>query len=134
MHMTTGFRRLALACLMLMPAGAAQADVVDKVISQLRADGYSAVTVSRTLLGRARIVGQGAPGAREIVVDRRTGEVLRDWRKSDDDDDDDHDSRGRGRGRGGDDRDDRNDDDRDRDDDRDDDNSGSGGGDDDDDD
>ena len=115
------FRPLALACLLLAPLSA-KADVVDTVIRQLRADGYSTVTVSRTLLGRARIVGEGGRGAREIVLDRRTGEVLRDWRDDRDDDD---------RHGGDDDRDDDNDDDRDDDHGG---NSGSGGGGDDDDD
>lgn len=50
----------------------------DRIADQLRALGFSEVEVSRTLLGRTRIVADGRPGHREIVLDPRTGEILRD--------------------------------------------------------
>ncbi len=48
------------------------------ILAQLRQDGYEQITVSTTLLGRVRIVADGAQGQREIVLNPRTGEVLRD--------------------------------------------------------
>jgi hypothetical protein len=132
-------RRILLAALMasLATAGSAVADgFADTIVRQLRAQGYSDVSVSDTWLGRTRIFAQSGNSEREIVLNPRTGEILRDIYIGDDagiriyDDDD---SSGRGRGRsGGDDDDD--DDDNDGDNSGhggDGDNSGSGGGDDD---
>jgi hypothetical protein len=105
---------LAAACL---PSSAWAQGFADQIVSQLRRQGYTGISVSNTWLGRTRIVAQSADGSREIIIDPRTGEILRDlWQ-------------GRGSGRNiVDDRDRDDDDDRDRDDDDDDrdDNSGSG--------
>ena len=121
-------RRLFLTGLMagLVIAGPALAqDYAGDIITQLRRQGFTSVTASRTLLGRVRIWAERGDGSREIVVNPRTGEILRDvWLSrggvkgsseiigdddsSDDDDDDD--------------------DDDDNDDDDDDDNSGHGSG------
>jgi hypothetical protein len=117
----------------------------DSIVSQLRNQGFRDIDVSRTLLGRSRIVGQSDDLVREIIVNRTTGEILRDyWERKgggkgpgivnpeshsssgghsygddrDDDRGDDGDDGGRDRGRGGDDN--RGDDSSD--------NSGSGGG------
>lgn len=68
-------------------ASAAQ-DNLNSVIRQLRAQGYSKVEVERTWLGRYRIEARGPAGEREIVLNERTGEVLRDYI---DDEGDDHD-------------------------------------------
>ena len=54
-------------------------DVVDEMLNELRQQGYRNVEVSRTLLGRTRITAENAKFTREIVVDPRTGEVLRDY-------------------------------------------------------
>ena len=109
-------RDFVLGVALLALAAPAQANgIVDALVAELRAAGYTRIEVGQTWLGRTRIVAEGARGEREIVVNPRTGEVLRDLRDDDDDDDDDS---GRGRGRGGDD----DDGDDDRDDDRDDDN------------
>lgn len=56
----------------------AHADPVEAVVNQLRQQGYRDVQVNRTLLGRARITGTRRGGLREIVLDPRTGEILRD--------------------------------------------------------
>ena len=50
----------------------------DVVVAQLKSQGYKAVTVERTLLGRIKIVGQINDGRREIIINPRTGEILRD--------------------------------------------------------
>lgn len=54
-------------------------DLTDSITRQLRAQGYSKVTVSRTFLGRTRIVATGNRASREIIVNQRTGEILRDF-------------------------------------------------------
>lgn len=99
-------------------------DFADSVVSQLRRQGFSKVSTERTLLGRVRIVATGNGGRREIILNPRTGEILRDlWELngagtpvsgppgasggggivSDDEDEEGRRGRGRGRGRGGDD-------------------------------
>ncbi|MCB1388803.1 MAG: hypothetical protein KDK12_06620 [Rhodobacteraceae bacterium] len=67
----------ALAAMLPLPAFAL--DRVDDVVRDLRRQGYGAITIGRTLLGRTRIVATGTPGRREIVVNPRTGEILRDF-------------------------------------------------------
>ena len=85
----------------------------DTITRQLRAQGYTSVEVSRTLLGRARIVARRPGEQREIIVNPRTGEILRDyWQgnrvstggglldRSPDTETETDDGGGRGRGRG----------------------------------
>lgn len=50
----------------------------DQVARQLRKQGFTRISVQRTLLGRSRIVASGAKGRREIILNPRTGEILRD--------------------------------------------------------
>lgn len=50
----------------------------DSVIAQLRAQGYKRISVERTLLGRVKITASLNGGRREIILNPRTGEVLRD--------------------------------------------------------
>ncbi|MCU0801541.1 MAG: PepSY domain-containing protein [Rhodobacteraceae bacterium] len=119
---------IATLCALMLAPGTGMADgYADQVVRQLRDQGYGAITVNNTWLGRTRIVGQSGNGSREIIIDPRTGEILRDLflgssgggsgprivddRRRDNDDRDD---------------DDRDDDDRDDDDRDDNDNSGSG--------
>lgn len=51
----------------------------DQVIKELTQLGYRHFTVSRTWLGRVRVVAKGKPGTREIVLNPSTGVVLRDY-------------------------------------------------------
>ena len=52
----------------------------DAVVQQLRAQGYVEFEVSRTLLGRIRVVALAPDGTqREIVYIPATGEILRDY-------------------------------------------------------
>jgi uncharacterized membrane protein YgcG len=123
---------VAAICICLGSAGAAMArDLADTIVSQLRSQGYTDVTVSNTWLNRTRIFAQSDNAQREIILNPRTGEILRDLYIGDDsgarivdDDDDDDDDDNSGSGSSGNDDDD-NDDDRDDDDN---DNSGHGGG------
>lgn len=123
------FLNLSCAVVAMALAGAPGAVLaqnrVDDLVSELQRLGYSDISLSRTWLGRTRIVAEGGRGRREIVLNPSTGEILRDFRE----DDDSHD-----RGRGDDDgRDDDGDDDNDGGDDHDndggDDNDGGGDGD-----
>ncbi|MDF2142256.1 hypothetical protein [Paenirhodobacter sp. CAU 1674] len=69
------------AMLALIGAGAAPAfagGAEDSVMRQLKAQGYSQIQVQRTWLGRLRITAQRGKVQREIVLDPRTGELLRD--------------------------------------------------------
>ena len=58
------------------------AGLADSIVSQLRAQGFTSVDVSTTLLGRVRILAEGAASRREIVLNPRTGEILRDYEES----------------------------------------------------
>lgn len=61
-------------------AGPALADSVqDRIIAQLAQQGFTHVTVSRTLLGRVRILATSLTHRREIIFNPRTGEILRDY-------------------------------------------------------
>jgi len=102
-------RHLLLAAigLALLPATAARADDDDleDLIEVLEDQGYDRIELEQTMLGRTRILARKEGGTREIIINARTGEVLRDvWidqrGRSRPADLADH--RGRGRGRGGD--------------------------------
>lgn len=72
------FRATFLA--LALSTGAALADgVVETIVDDLRAQGYDQIDVSRTLLGRTRIEAKSEAYLREIVLDARTGEILRDY-------------------------------------------------------
>lgn len=121
-----GFLVSATVCLLGGTAAHAR-DYSNDILSQLERNGYSVVSVSKTLLGRTRIRAAKSGGEREIILNAATGEILRDvWVKERSDgkgeslhDDDDDEGGGNGGGNGG-------DDDGDADDDDNDDNSGSG--------
>jgi hypothetical protein len=68
---------LSLPALWLQAAGA-MADVERAILRRLRAAGYGQISVSRTLLGRVRIVALKPGLRREIILNPNTGEVLRD--------------------------------------------------------
>ncbi len=74
-----GFLALSAATLALLPVRPALAqDVVAGIVRQLERRGYRDITVSRTWLGRARILAHGPRGLREIIINPATGEILRD--------------------------------------------------------
>lgn len=58
--------------------------VADSLVGQLHNQGFNQVDVFRTWLGRIRIEAEGGGMHREIVVNPRTGEILRDYLRSDD--------------------------------------------------
>jgi len=60
-------------------AGIAHAQTsVDRISSVLRREGYRNIDTSRTLLGRVRITAEKEGFTREIILNPRSGEVLRD--------------------------------------------------------
>jgi len=52
---------------------------VAKIISLLQAEGYEKFEIERTWLGRIQIEAYKGQHEREIVINRGTGEVLRDY-------------------------------------------------------
>ena len=120
--------------LALAPAAVSAQSVQDQVVTQLQQQGFIQFEVTRTLLGRIRIVAVSATHRREIVLVPETGVILRDYwvelgsagpspsgpmliDPNDDDDDDAGDDRGGDdsgpSGGGGDDEDDDDEDDKD---------------------
>lgn len=59
-------------------SGPALADFQTDIVRQLQGMGFARIDVSRTLLGRVRIVAAGSEGTREIILNPNTGEILRD--------------------------------------------------------
>lgn len=59
-------------------------DFRDEIVASLRAQGYDQITVEVTFLGRVRITAVKQSNLREIVINPRTGEILRDlWLTAD---------------------------------------------------
>lgn len=67
------------AVLWVSVAGADEPQSVARVLRALDAAGYHDIRAARTLLNRVRIVAERDGRRREIVVDPRTGELLRDY-------------------------------------------------------
>ncbi|WP_296423485.1 hypothetical protein [Yoonia sp.] len=68
-------------CLVLIgaPLAAAAQSVQDAIVSQLRTQGFSEITMNRTWLGRVRVVALSDTLRRELVFNPQTGEILRDY-------------------------------------------------------
>ena len=65
--------------MLVLSAGLASADTYsDDVVAQLSHQGFKAITKQSTWLGRMQIDAERADGHREIVLNPRTGEILRD--------------------------------------------------------
>ncbi|MBK5934994.1 hypothetical protein C8N32_10624 [Rhodovulum imhoffii] len=82
-------RRIILASLtvFLLSGWALAAGMQDRIVAQLRQQGFTEILVTSTLLGRTRVVARGPGERREIIFNERTGEILRDlWQFSDDED------------------------------------------------
>ncbi|MEI6097448.1 MAG: hypothetical protein WCS20_03925 [Alphaproteobacteria bacterium] len=54
------------------------ATFAEDVVGQLAKQGFSSIKVESTWLGRLRIIGLREDGQREIILNPRTGEILRD--------------------------------------------------------
>ena len=66
------------AGLMVVTPASAQDDYASGIVDQLRRQGFQSVLQERTLLGRVRITATRSDGRREIIINPRTGEILRD--------------------------------------------------------
>ncbi|MEP5761071.1 MAG: hypothetical protein ABJ327_17500 [Litoreibacter sp.] len=67
-----------LAVFLLQSAAIAQVSVADGVVAQLQTNGYTVTEVRRSWLGRIVITAKSGEGLREIVLNRTSGEILRD--------------------------------------------------------
>lgn len=65
--------------LVLMASMAMAEPITDRLVQQLYQQGFTEVEVERTWLGRVRIEAEGPQGEREIILNPRTGEILRDY-------------------------------------------------------
>ncbi|MEL6587411.1 MAG: hypothetical protein AAFY65_03405 [Pseudomonadota bacterium] len=70
---------LGLGALLVAAPKSAMAAVREQVVAQLRAQGYRDIRVTRTFLGRLRIVARNGRHTREIILNPATGEILRDY-------------------------------------------------------
>ena len=78
-------RRFLIILALCLTAGPAMAkDVATAWVEQLTLDGYDDISVSRTWLGRTRIIAEKGEIEREIILNHRTGEVLRDYSRHED--------------------------------------------------
>jgi hypothetical protein len=71
----------SLAAFLLMHAPAhAQSPVAEDVITRIEAEGYTVTEVTRSWLGRIVITASSKTDLREVVLNRTSGEILRDQR------------------------------------------------------
>lgn len=81
---------LCVAALSLTVTMAEAGPVEDSIARQLIEQGFTDIRISRTWLGRSRIVAESPELYREIIVNPATGEILRDfWRQTRGSDQDD---------------------------------------------
>lgn len=69
---------LMIAAMVLVSLPAAADGIRDSIVSQLKQQGYREIVISRTWLGRTRILARREGERREIIINPRTGEILRD--------------------------------------------------------
>ncbi len=81
----TRLRRLTFLLLTLLafassPVAASEQRITPEMISEaLEGQGYSIASVTRTLLGRVRVVASRGLIWREVVLDLSSGQILRDY-------------------------------------------------------
>jgi len=74
---------LTAASAILWAGATMAATYADGVVGQLTKQGYYNIAIETTWLGRVRIIADRADGKREIILNPRTGEILRDsWQAS----------------------------------------------------
>lgn len=74
-----------LAIAVALPASAETK--VEAITRQLMEQGYSEIEVSRTFLRRIQIEAKKGNAEREIIINPRSGEILRDYWEHEDNDD-----------------------------------------------
>lgn len=65
-------------CVVFTASAAVAESFQSSVVAQLRGQGYREINVETTMLGRVRIVAARGGASREIILNPRTGEILRD--------------------------------------------------------
>ena len=85
--MKPGNTKLAIALACALWAAPVQAsEFADRIILWLQDQGFTYFEVQKTWLGRIKIEAKAAGVEREIIINARTGEVLRDYWEVEDDD------------------------------------------------
>ena len=77
MKLKTAIRTTLLATTLLAGTALAQASFLTKTLDNLRAQGYTHFDVSRTFFGRIRVDAFSDTAARQVIINRHTGEILR---------------------------------------------------------
>ena len=77
---TTLIKAILAAFLLLQSPAHAQVPVADDVIARIEADGFTVIEVKRSWLGRIVITASDSTDLREVVLNRKSGEILRDQR------------------------------------------------------
>ena len=72
-------RHLLIVLFLLLPGLASAQSVQEQIVSQLTAQGFTRIEISRTLLGRVKIEARSPSLDRELVFNPATGEILRDY-------------------------------------------------------
>ncbi len=74
-------KHLILILILAMTPATAQANdaMRDRIIRELRDDGYTDIRIFRTFLGRLRFIARDDDTRREIVLNPATGVILRDY-------------------------------------------------------
>jgi hypothetical protein len=74
---------LAVLSITLLPVTPVMAaDIQDQIVEALREQGFTRIEIQRTWLGRLRFEASNGQSEREIVVNPKTGEILRDYQDS----------------------------------------------------
>ncbi len=77
-----GLMGLAMTAALQSAAFAQYGSKVSRLVNELRSQGYRAVEVERTLMGRIKIDAKKGGVSREIIIDPNTGHVFRDRREN----------------------------------------------------
>jgi len=72
------FIALCLSAAVISQPAVAQS-VKDKIVAELKAQGFTRLSISRTWLGRTRILATDGKVKRELVFNGNSGEILRDY-------------------------------------------------------
>ncbi len=81
---------ITLGCASLVALPAVADTVKDRIIVELKEQGFQQITISRTFLGRTRIVAVSPGRQREVILNGSNGVVLRDYLKETPEDDGDN--------------------------------------------
>ncbi|SMX29118.1 hypothetical protein TRP8649_03250 [Pelagimonas phthalicica] len=73
---------IAILVLGLSVSDAHAAQQEEQIIKSLKEQGFTEIEMTRTWLGRVRIVARGAVGVREIVFNPANGVILRDYQQA----------------------------------------------------